>query len=33
MREWVQINLTRSEDYRQYQSVFEESIRHVLARQ
>ncbi len=33
MREWVQINLGRSEDYRQYQSVFEESIQHVLAQQ
>lgn len=33
MREWVQINLSRSEDYRQYKSVFEESIRHVLAQQ
>jgi hypothetical protein len=33
MREWVQINLNRSEDYRQYRSVFEESIRHVLAQQ
>jgi hypothetical protein len=33
MREWVQINLSSSEDYRQYQSVFEESIRHVLAGQ
>lgn len=33
MREWVQINLTHSEDYRQYQSVFEESIGHVLAQQ
>ena len=33
MREWVQINLGRSEDYRQYKSVFEESIRHVLAQQ
>jgi hypothetical protein len=31
MREWVQINLTRSEDYRQYQSVFDESIRYLLA--
>jgi hypothetical protein len=29
MREWVQINLSRSEDYRQYQSVFDESIHHV----
>jgi len=33
MREWVQINLGRSEDYRQYKPVFEESIRHVLAQQ
>jgi hypothetical protein len=33
MREWVQINLTRSEDYRRYKPVFEESIRHVLAGQ
>jgi hypothetical protein len=33
MREWIQINLSRSEDYRQYQSVLEESIRHVLAQQ
>jgi len=33
MREWVQINLSRSEDYRQYQSLFEESIRHVLSQQ
>jgi len=33
MREWIQINLTRSEDYRQYQSVLEESIRHVLTGQ
>jgi hypothetical protein len=33
MREWVQINLNRSEDYRQYESVFDESIRYVLAQQ
>lgn len=33
MREWVQINLSRSEDYRHYASVFEEAIRHVLALQ
>ena len=33
MREWVQINLSRSEDYRQYEAVFDESIRHVLAQQ
>lgn len=31
MRAWVQINLSRSEDYTKYKSVFEESIRHVLA--
>jgi hypothetical protein len=33
MREWVQINLSRSEDYRQYRSVFDESIRYLLAQQ
>ena len=33
MREWVQINLARSEDYRGYLPVFEESIRFVLAQQ
>jgi len=33
MREWVQINLSHSEEYRQYKSVFDESIRHVLALQ
>jgi hypothetical protein len=33
MREWVQINPSRSEDYRQYESVFDESIRHVLTQQ
>jgi len=33
MREWVQINVGRSEDYRKYRSVFEESIAYVLARQ
>jgi len=30
MREWVQINLVKSDDYRQYLGVFEESIQHVL---
>lgn len=30
MREWVQINLSRSEDYRAYAEVFDESIHHVL---
>jgi hypothetical protein len=33
MREWIQINLTCSEDYRQYLSVFEESIHHVTEQQ
>jgi hypothetical protein len=33
MREWIQINLSRSEDYRQYKSVFDESIRYALAQQ
>ncbi len=33
MREWVQINLSCSEDYRQYASVFEEAIQHVLVLQ
>jgi len=33
MREWIQINVSRSEDYGQYQSVFDESIRHVLGQQ
>jgi len=29
MREWVQINLSRSEDYRQYREVFDESISYL----
>ena len=33
MREWIQINLSRSEDYRQTKAVSEESTRHVLAQQ
>ena len=33
MREWIQINLNRSEDYRQYMLVFEESIQYLLAQQ
>jgi hypothetical protein len=33
MREWVQINLLRSEDYRQYADTFDESIRYVLSLQ
>jgi hypothetical protein len=31
MREWIQINLGHSEDYRQYLSLFEASIQHVQA--
>jgi hypothetical protein len=31
MREWVQINLARSEGYRQYEQVFDESIRYGIA--
>jgi hypothetical protein len=30
MREWVQINLSRSKDYKKYKAVFEESIRYLL---
>jgi hypothetical protein len=30
MREWVQINVRRSEEYREYMPVFDESIRYVL---
>lgn len=30
MKEWLQINLDRSEEYRRYLPVFDESIRHVL---
>jgi hypothetical protein len=33
MRQWIQINLTRSEEYAQYLPVFEESIRHVQNQQ
>ena len=33
MREWIQINLSRSEDYRKYKSVLDESIRYLLAQQ
>ncbi len=33
MRAWVQINVSRSEDYQRYEPVFEESIRHVLTLQ
>jgi hypothetical protein len=31
MREWVQINVDRSEDYRQYLGVFEEAIGYAAA--
>jgi hypothetical protein len=33
MREWVQINVARSEDYRRYLPVFEESINYLLSQQ
>ena len=33
MREWIQINLEGSEDYRGYLNVFEESIEYVLSLQ
>lgn len=33
MREWVQINLERSQDYRDYLPIFEESIQFVLSKQ
>jgi hypothetical protein len=33
MREWVQIDLDRSESYRRYAAVFDESLRYVLGQQ
>lgn len=33
MREWIQINLKCSDDYKKYMSVFEESIDFLLAQQ
>jgi hypothetical protein len=33
MREWVQINLDRSDEYREYLPVFEESINYLLSQQ
>ena len=33
MREWVQINLDNSQDYRKYKTVFEESIQYLLSQQ
>jgi hypothetical protein len=31
MREWVQIDVAASEEYRRYLPLFDESIRHVLS--
>lgn len=33
MREWIQINLKRSEDYKKYRSVFDKSIEYLLLQQ
>lgn len=33
MREWVQINLKHSADYKKYRSVFDESIAYLLMQQ
>ena len=33
MREWVQINLSRSEEYKRYIPVFDESIAYALTKQ
>jgi len=33
MREWVQINLNSSEDYRKYRAVLDESIQYLIAQQ
>ena len=33
MREWVQIDVSRSDDLRQYAPVFEEALRYALAQQ
>jgi hypothetical protein len=33
MREWIQINLKRSTDYKKYRSVFDESIAYLLKQQ
>ena len=33
MREWIQINLSRSEDYKKYRLLFEESIQFLLKQQ
>lgn len=31
MRQWVQINLERPEDYRSYAAVFDEAIQYILS--
>jgi hypothetical protein len=33
MREWVQINLSSSKEYKKYKKVFEESVRYLLTLQ
>lgn len=33
MREWIQINLKRPEDYKKYRSVFDKSIEYLLSQQ
>ena len=33
MRQWIQINLKRSEDYKRYQAVFDEAIGYAKAQQ
>ncbi len=33
MRKWVQINLSQSEDYHQYQSVFDQAIQYLVQKQ
>ncbi len=33
MREWVQINLSRSEDYGRYKALFDEAIHYLVGQQ
>jgi len=33
MRQWIQVNLSHLEDYRQSMPVFEQSIRYLLEQQ
>ena len=33
MREWIQINLKNSEDYRDYEDIFQQSINYLLKQQ